>query len=117
MTYRHKASRESLLEGLPRQNLRLLDEALQAYLPACSTLTHFALAISFELLGLWSSTQTGLFAIQTVVQIVLFIYSFIGLALGCAQLKACAAILSGPVYILSRTWLDSIPRYGCSQVQ
>ena len=47
-----------------------------------------------------------------IVAVLLFIYPFIGLVLEKAPLRAYLAILSGPFFIVWRTWLALKARYG-----
>jgi cellulose synthase/poly-beta-1,6-N-acetylglucosamine synthase-like glycosyltransferase len=98
-----------LSEGFKRRDVALLDGVFQAYLPSYSTLTMLGIGaiivqvlmnlfigpiISMNLIGSWM-----------VVVVLLFSYPFLGLALERAPLKAYLAILSGPFFILWRTWL------------
>jgi cellulose synthase/poly-beta-1,6-N-acetylglucosamine synthase-like glycosyltransferase len=98
-----------LIEGLRRRDTALLDGALQAYLPSYSTLTIFGTV--FLLLQLLSNWQIGpmfswgLIAAWIVVAGILFIYPLIGLTLERAPLKAYLVILSGPLFIIWRSWL------------
>jgi hypothetical protein len=48
--------------------------------------------------------------------IVLLIYPLVGLALERAPIRAYIAILLGPYFILWRTWLAFISRFGGKQV-
>lgn len=109
-----------LREGIQQRNWALLDGALQVYLPAYSTLT----LLSGGLLALQLLVNTlagpifppGLIAAWFAVVVVLFVYPLFGLMLEHAPPKAYLAILSGPLFILWRTWLAVKSRYGQKQV-
>ncbi len=108
-------ARRLLTEGLKRRDAALLDGALQAYLPSYSTLTMIStLSLLIQVLVNW---QVGpIFSPSIVgpwaaVVGTLFVYPLIGLTLENAPLKAYLAILSGPVFILWRTWLALAVRF------
>lgn len=101
-----------LCEGLRRRDAALLDGVAQTLLPSLSTLTligggmlvmHVVLSTVFTpvLIYLWAGVA-GL----------LIVYPLLGLALERAPRKAYLAILSGPVFILWRTWLSLLARFG-----
>ncbi len=105
-------ARPMLREGLRRRDAALLDGALQAYLPSYSTLTlmsglvlvvHLLLfhLVASETIYAWSVIATGL-----------AIYPLLGLALERAPLRAFAAILAGPFFVLWRTALSIRARFG-----
>ncbi|MEJ2148060.1 MAG: glycosyltransferase family 2 protein [Chloroflexota bacterium] len=116
----HSASqrfaRHLLVEGIKRWDTALLDGALQAYLPSYSTLTLIAaVSLLIQALVNWLVGPIfpwALIGAWAVVVGVLFVYPLIGLALEKASLKAYLAILSGPVFILWRTWLALVARLG-----
>jgi cellulose synthase/poly-beta-1,6-N-acetylglucosamine synthase-like glycosyltransferase len=104
-------ARELLVQGLRRRNLALLDGALQARLPSYSTLTLLATAgllitLTLGAIGALDGTgvpiTTGLWA---ALVLSLVFYPLVGLALERAPLRAYAAILLGPVFIVWRTRL------------
>jgi 1,2-diacylglycerol 3-beta-glucosyltransferase len=113
-------ARRLLVEGIRRRDTALLDGALQAYLPSYSTLTMIAVAalliqvlgnwlvgpiFSWRLIGAWAAAVGTLFA-----------YPLIGLGLEQAPLKAYVVILSGPFFIIWRTWLALVARFGSKPV-
>lgn len=108
------------LEGLQRRNLALLDGALQASLPSYSTLSLLSLivlgiqvAIDFFIMPVFP--RPLLVAWATVVA-ALLVYPLFGLALERAPVRAYIAILLGPYFIVWRTWLAFISRFGRKQI-
>jgi len=120
----HDASRQFgrqlLKEAITRRDSALLDGALQAYLPSYSTLTMggglllalqlltnrlFGRVFSKLLVGAWSAFVA-----------ILFVYPLFGLALEKAPVRAYLAILSGPFFIVWRTWLAVSARFGSKKV-
>ena len=101
--------RQLLVESIRRHDISLLDGAMQAYLPSYSTLTIVAIAaLGTQLLGNWwiGSTIPPMVLYSWLVVIgLLFVYPFIALILEKAPFKAFLAILSGPLFIVWRTWL------------
>jgi hypothetical protein len=108
------------VEGIRKRNPALLDGALQASFPSYSTLSllsliGFVVQVSINyfiepifpwpLLGAW-----------TAVIAVLWMYPLVGLALERAPVRAYIAIFLGPYFILWRTWLALISRFGRKQV-
>lgn len=106
---------QMLHKGFCKKDLALLDGAVQAILPSYSTLTLligfllfsqlaaswiFALVIPPPLIAAWA----GLLGI-------IFIYPFFGLALEHAPFRGFLVILSGPVYILWRSYLAFRSRF------
>ena len=109
-----------LREGLKRRNLALLDGALQAIFPSYSTLSLLALivfaihvAIDYFIGPIFPGPLIGSWAAMVVT---LLIYPLVGLALERAPARAYIAILLGPYFILWRTWLALISRFGRKQV-
>jgi cellulose synthase/poly-beta-1,6-N-acetylglucosamine synthase-like glycosyltransferase len=109
-----------IVEGMKRRNLSMLDGALQASFPSYSTLSIlalFVLAIQVPIdyfideISLWP--QIGAWAAMVAT---LLIYPLVGLALERAPFRAYIAILLGPYFILWRTWLALISRFGRKQV-
>ncbi len=101
-----------LAEGIRRRDGALLDGAVQAFLPSFSTLTvisglvllvHVLLSqfVSRELVYAWGAVVVALAA-----------YPLLGLALERAPVRAYAAILIGPFFILWRTALSLRARFG-----
>jgi 1,2-diacylglycerol 3-beta-glucosyltransferase len=109
-------ARRLLVEGLKRRDVALLDGALQAYLPSYSTLTMISV-VCLLIQGFvnWLSGPAfswGVVAAWAVVASVLFIYPFLGLGMERAPFKAYWVILSGPFFIIWRTWLALTARFG-----
>jgi len=112
----HESSRQYarllLKTGLRRLDPALLDGAIQAYLPSYSTLTLLAgmlwlFAAAFRLSG-----QSISIIPVTALLSALLLYPLFGLALERAPARAYIAILSGPFFILWRTWLAANARFG-----
>lgn len=116
----HQASqqfaRRLLIEGFKRREAALLDGAIQAYFPSYSTLTMIGVVFllvqllinwlvaplfPWILVGAWMAIAGALFA-----------YPLMGLALERAPLRAYLVILSGPFFIVWRTWLALSARFG-----
>lgn len=109
-------ARRLLIEGLRRGDLALLDGALQAHLPSYSTLT---MIVAFALVAQLALNRIGgldlpphLLAAWGGMFVALFVYPLLGLLLERAPLRAYLAILSGPVFIIWRTWLALTARFG-----
>ena len=100
--------RRLLRLGVQRRDPALLDGALQAYFPSYSTLSVIA---AFFLVAQLLANEVGATITPSVilgwaaVTATLFVYPLLGLVLERAPLKAYPIILSGPVYIVWRTWL------------
>ena len=111
-------ARRLLREALRRRNLAIMDGALQAYLPAYSTLAlgtatvwlcHVVLLLTGSAIGRglvlllwgWSLLAAGLVT-----------YPLLGLALEQAKPGAYLAMLSGPLFVVWRTWLAVVSRLG-----
>ena len=110
-------ARQLLREGLRRRDPALLDGALQAYLPSYSTLTLISLAaftiqLGLAICGLRPATLPFILVPWSLVIGALFLYPLFGLTLERAPFKACLVILSGPLFILWRTWLALTARFG-----
>ena len=105
-----------LREGIRYRNVALLESALQAYLPSYSTLTMIsAFVLLVQLLVNWLFSPIlpwCLVGAWAALLGVLFVYPFAGLALEHAPPRAYLAILSGPLFILWRTWLALVSRLG-----
>jgi cellulose synthase/poly-beta-1,6-N-acetylglucosamine synthase-like glycosyltransferase len=105
-----------IAEGMKRRNLAMLDGALQASFPSYSTLSFLGLIVLAieipidyysESIILWP--QIGAWAAMVVM---LFAYPLVGLALERAPIRAYIAIMLGPYFILWRTWLALMSRFG-----
>lgn len=104
-----------LLAGIKACNPVLLDGAIQMFIPSYSTITMLAMfllagqvLIQFLIYPIFPKYLLGGW---TVVSVVLFLYPFWGLILEQAPLKAFLVMLSGPFYIVWRTWLAISVRY------
>jgi cellulose synthase/poly-beta-1,6-N-acetylglucosamine synthase-like glycosyltransferase len=111
------------VEGMKKHNLAMLDGAIQATFPSYSTLSLLSLLgliflviqvpinyiikpnFLWPLIGAWAAV-VGL----------LLVYPLVGLALERAPIKAYLIILLGPYFILWRTWLAYVSRFGGKQV-
>jgi cellulose synthase/poly-beta-1,6-N-acetylglucosamine synthase-like glycosyltransferase len=109
-----------IVEGMKRRNLSMLDGALQASFPSYSTLSILALIVLaiqvpidyfIDEIFLWPQISAWAAMVAT-----LLIYPLVGLALERAPFRAYIAILLGPYFILWRTWLALISRFGGKQV-
>ncbi len=109
-----------LIEGMKKRNLAMLDGALQASLPSYSTLSlvsmivlvvHVPITYLIKPISLWPNISAWAAVVGTLV-----IYPLVGLALEHAPIKAYFIILSGPYFILWRSWLAFISRFGGKQV-
>ncbi|MCC6189290.1 MAG: glycosyltransferase family 2 protein [Anaerolineales bacterium] len=109
-------ARRLLLDGLKRRDLALIDGALQAYLPSFSTVTVISAALFLAQLlinGYFGPVfPPGLVWAWGGVLGVLFIYPLAGLALERAPASAYLVMLTGPVFVVWRTWLALSARYG-----
>lgn len=97
-----------LKQGIRKQNLAMLEGALQAYFPSFSTLSVIAVFFFFLLLLLYwtgKALPPSLLAAWGGLVMVLVFYPFGGLVLEKAPFKAFLAILTGPYFILWRTAL------------
>lgn len=92
----------------------LLDGVLQARMPSYSTVSLLAALVLAALLAvhfLVSPVYPWLIAAWIVAALALALYPFFGLALERAPLRAYLVILTGPAYILWRSWLALKSRY------
>lgn len=94
-----------LRQGIARRSLPMLEDALQILLPSYSTLTILAVFLTALSRLLSSSLPSWLPWAYTGVAFALFGFPFLNLALERAPGKAFWVILTGPVYILWRSWL------------
>jgi 1,2-diacylglycerol 3-beta-glucosyltransferase len=118
----HRFARRLLVEGIRRRDTAMLDGALQAYLPSYSTLTMMCtISLLAQVLVNWLVGPAfpfswGLVGTWAAVVGALSVYPLIGLALKKAPLRAYLAILSGPFFIVWRTWLALVARLGSKPV-
>jgi len=108
------------IEGIKRRDTALLDGALQAHLPSYSTLTMISvicLLLQVLVNGLVEPMfPWGVIGAWAVVAGMLFAYPLVGLGLENAPLEAYLAILSGPFFIVWRTWVAVTARFGSEPV-
>jgi len=112
--------RRLLVDGMNRRNLATLDGALQASFPSYSTLSLLSLillmiqvSINYFIRHIFPS---HLIVAWAAIVGTLLIYPLAGLALERAPVRAYVAIFLGPYFILWRTWLAFISRFGRKQV-
>jgi len=107
-------------EGIRRRDGALLDGAVASYLPSYSTLTLGCAFLLFVQLVLnWAIGplfSAGVLWAWGSLAALLFLYPLFGLILEGAPFRAYLAILSGPVFILWRTWLALRVRFRKKQV-
>jgi len=110
-----------LRQALRSHDLALLDGVAQMILPSYSTLTVLsvaALILQLAINLIWGSLVSPfLLLLWTLVIVALVLYPLLGLVLERAPLRAYLAILTGPVFIVWRTWLAIISRFGRAQVE
>ena len=97
--------KQALIEGIIRKNPALLDAAVASSIPAYSTLTLvtiLVLLIHICLARFFSPILTYLWGGITFLW---FLYPLFGLFLENSPTWAYSAILSGPIFILWRSWL------------
>jgi cellulose synthase/poly-beta-1,6-N-acetylglucosamine synthase-like glycosyltransferase len=113
-------ARHLLVQGLKRRDGALIDGALQAYFPSYSTLTLISLvSLILQLVVNWLIQPLFplvLIAMWALLVGFLFLYPLFGLALEGAPGRAFLAILSGPAYMLWRTWLALFSRFRGKQI-
>jgi cellulose synthase/poly-beta-1,6-N-acetylglucosamine synthase-like glycosyltransferase len=105
-----------LVKGLKKRDSALIDGALQAFFPSYSTLSLFCVTIFILHILIYPLFSTeipkNIIGIWGFLSIILFIYPFWGLALLKAPLWSYLVILSGPFFIIWRTWLAILSRFG-----
>jgi cellulose synthase/poly-beta-1,6-N-acetylglucosamine synthase-like glycosyltransferase len=107
---RKKYGRQLLKEGLRELSPLKLDGFLSLSVPSYSTLSIFSFAL-FALHWLISSgSSPGLVLTWGVTALLLFIYPLFGLLLERGPWWSYLAILSGPFFMIWRTWLNLIVR-------
>jgi cellulose synthase/poly-beta-1,6-N-acetylglucosamine synthase-like glycosyltransferase len=112
--------KQLIVEGTKKRNLAMLDGAMQARFPAYSTLSLLSLillmiqvAVNYFVEQIFLASLIGAWAAMVAM---LLIYPWVGLALERAPVRAYLAILVGPYFILWRTWLALVSRFGRKQV-
>jgi len=109
-------AKQLLFKCMKIRSCALMDGVFQVYLPCYSTLTMLSLLLLFiQIICNWIFGPV--FSAFIVVSwcfmsAALFLYPLIGLALERAPLRAYLAIMSGPLFILWRTWLAVSARLG-----
>jgi len=106
-------------EGIRRLNPALLDGAIQAYFPSYSTLSLIAMVLLVAQLAarsLGAAFPPSVLVSWTGLVGILFAYPLFGLALEKAPVRAYLVILSGPIFILWRSWLAFQSRRAKRQV-
>lgn len=99
-----------LKAGLKSRNWSQLDGAVSLSIPSYSTLTLLALILGGASL-IWRGSLPGWLPGAWLATLALcFIYPWFGLALERAPAWAYLAILSGPVFMLWRTWINLLAR-------
>jgi 1,2-diacylglycerol 3-beta-glucosyltransferase len=109
-------ARRLLRDGVKRRDTALLDGALQACLPSYSTLTMVStISLLIQVLVNWLVGSIFLWTVVGAWAAVVgafFVYPLIGLALERAPFRAYLVIVSGPFFVLWRTWLALTARFG-----
>ncbi|MGB8647034.1 MAG: glycosyltransferase family 2 protein [Anaerolineae bacterium] len=108
----HRFAGQMLREGLRRLDLKLLDGAAQSFFPSYSTLTLISAAILVLNVALLSWISPVFAYIWTAVVILLGIYPLVGLGLERAPVKTFIAMSLGPLFIIWRTVLSLMARFG-----
>jgi cellulose synthase/poly-beta-1,6-N-acetylglucosamine synthase-like glycosyltransferase len=105
-----------LRQAIHCRDLILLDGVAQMVFPSYSTLTVLSVAVLLVQLAvnrIWGPLVSAALLWAWVSFIVaLVLYPFLGLALERAPLRAYLVILTGPAFILWRTWLALVARFG-----
>jgi cellulose synthase/poly-beta-1,6-N-acetylglucosamine synthase-like glycosyltransferase len=104
-----------LVNGFRHRNAAMLDGAMQAYFPSYSTLSLLFLALLMGNLILNRLNPNlcpmSLIFLSAFIILLLFVYPLFGLFLERAPLKAYIIILTGPIFIIWRTWLAVTSRF------
>jgi len=98
-------ARRLMLQGIAKRNLPMLEGALQVLMPSYSTLTILAVFLTVLSWFVSSSFTYWLTWAYMGVTLALFFFPLLNLSMERAPLKAFLVILTGPVYILWRSWL------------
>ncbi|MCS7261600.1 MAG: glycosyltransferase family 2 protein, partial [Anaerolineae bacterium] len=106
-----------LREGLRRRDPAMLEGAVRSLSPVYSTLVLLSLVGTLAHLAFFAWSGVVLTGLWMLLVVLLGVYPFFGLVLERAPLRAYLAILSGPLFILWRTWLSLWARYGRRPVQ
>jgi cellulose synthase/poly-beta-1,6-N-acetylglucosamine synthase-like glycosyltransferase len=120
----HEAGKEYaailLRKGIRRRNLAMIEGAMQAYLPSFSSVALIAVAGTVFQVAV-DSLVGPVFSYWVVLAwfvcvALLLVYPFFGLVLESAPAEAYLVIMTGPVFILWRSWLAFKSRYLIKQV-
>jgi cellulose synthase/poly-beta-1,6-N-acetylglucosamine synthase-like glycosyltransferase len=98
--------KQLLLEGLNQRSWSKIDGSLTTLLPSFSTLALISMIMLFLHLLLPFQIPAGLVYSWAGLNILWLIYPIIGLALEKGPWWSYAAIFSGPIFMLWRTWLN-----------
>ena len=102
-----KQYRQQLLsEGVRENNWSKLDGALMTFLPSYSTLSLISIAILIFNLVFMIYVWHALIILWAFLAFLCFIYPLFGLILVKAPAWAYLAIISGPIFMFWRTWLN-----------
>jgi len=105
-----------LRQAFRRRDPALLDGVAQMVFPSYSTLTVLSVtALLLQLAADWiwrGHVPSTLLLLWLLIIGALVLYPFLGLALERAPLRAYLVILTGPAFILWRTWLAIVARFG-----
>jgi len=115
-TSSRQSAKKMLIRGLKSRDPALIDGALQAFLPSYSTLTLITGLITLLTWIFQGWMLSWLPLTWTALLVLLFIYPLLCLAFERAPLRAFLVILTGPVFILWRTWLGISSRFIKSEV-
>jgi 1,2-diacylglycerol 3-beta-glucosyltransferase len=94
-----------LLKGINQKNMALLDGALGSTIPSYSTLTLYTIMFLIIQIFLHDFFSPTLIYLYGGMALLWFIYPFLGLYLEKAPRWAYLVILSGPFFIIWRTWI------------
>lgn len=112
--------KQLIVEAMKTRSLAMLDGALQASFPSYSTLSLLSLILLMIQASINYFIQPTfplpLMGAWTAIVAALLIYPLVGLALERAPVRAYIAIFLGPYFILWRTWLAFVSRFGRKQV-
>jgi cellulose synthase/poly-beta-1,6-N-acetylglucosamine synthase-like glycosyltransferase len=109
-----------IVEAIKQRSLAMLDGALQAIFPSYSTLSLLSLILLMIQISINYFIKPvfplPLIEAWAAMVLALLIYPLIGLALERAPFRAYIAIFLGPYFILWRTWLALVSRFGRKQI-
>lgn len=115
----HQFARVLLKTGLQRRDPALVDGALQAHFPSYSSLSFLTaslLAAQIVAVRFGATIDRAVLRLWFGALVSLFVYPLYGLALERAPLRAYMVILTGPFFIVWRSWLAMKSRSRRSEV-